>query len=167
MERKSGEWLKILTIKWHGLGKLRYALLLALLGIAIIVMPTEKTQESTTMINAQVIERSVEQRMEEILTSVHGAGKVCVMLTEKNEGKIEYQTDLEEFRNGDQTEIRSETVFGAQEALVRSKSAPDYLGAVVVCEGGDHPQVCLELVNAVCSLTGLTSDKVTVLKMKE
>lgn len=167
MERKTNEWLKPLINKWKSLGKLRYALLLAIIGIAIIVMPAENKAEPEPATNPKVIEKNIEQRMEEILSRVNGAGDVCVMLTEKNEGRVEYQTDTEEFRNGDQTEIRSETVFGTQDALIRSRTSPDYLGAVIVCEGGDRPEVCLELVNATCALTGLTSDKVTVLKMKE
>ena len=43
---------------------------------------------------------------------------------------------------------------------------PVYKGAVVVCEGADHASVKLNIVQAVSSLTGLGSDKITVLKMK-
>ena len=39
-------------------------------------------------------------------------------------------------------------------------------GAVVVCQGADHPQVRLNVTNAVAVYTGLGSDKITVMKMK-
>lgn len=165
MERKNLDRLKKLKDKWKELGKLRYALLAVFIGILILSVPTEKT--AAAPMQTEGTEKSIETRMEEILSMVHGAGNVRVMLTKKNEGYIEYQTDIEEFCTADETERRTETVFGAQDALVKSKSAPVYLGAVIVCDGADRPTVCLELVNAACSLTGLTSDKITVLKMKE
>ena len=41
-----------------------------------------------------------------------------------------------------------------------------YMGAIVVCQGGDRPSVKLAIVKAVSDVTGLTSDKISVLKMK-
>lgn len=41
-----------------------------------------------------------------------------------------------------------------------------WAGAVIVCEGGDNAAVRLQLTRAVSSLTGLSSDKITVVKGK-
>lgn len=41
-----------------------------------------------------------------------------------------------------------------------------WAGAVVVCEGGGSASVRLELTRAVSALTGLSSDKITVVKGK-
>lgn len=166
MERKTNEQVKKLTEAWEKLGKFRYAILVALVGIIVLLIPP-KTYEAENPEEIHAQEKGIEQRMEEILSEVQGAGKVSVMLTEKSEGKIEYQTDVDESHNGEQTQRRTETVFVEHEAIVKSKSAPIYLGVVIVCEGGDRPEVCYELVKAVCSLTDLTSDKVTVLKMRQ
>jgi hypothetical protein len=38
-------------------------------------------------------------------------------------------------------------------------------GAVIICEGAEDPQVRLSLLQAVRSYTGLTSDRITILKM--
>jgi len=40
------------------------------------------------------------------------------------------------------------------------------MGAVIVCQGADDPQVRLSIVDAVSKVTGLGSDKISVLKMK-
>jgi hypothetical protein len=37
---------------------------------------------------------------------------------------------------------------------------------VIVCQGGDQPEVKLAVVEAVCDAVGLTADKISVLKMK-
>ena len=43
---------------------------------------------------------------------------------------------------------------------------PTYQGAVVVCEGAGSSTVRLAVVNAVSVLTGLSSDKISVVKWK-
>ena len=40
--------------------------------------------------------------------------------------------------------------------------APEFRGALVVCEGAEEPQVRLEVTKAVCVLTGLGTDCVCV-----
>ena len=49
--------------------------------------------------------------------------------------------------------------------VTKTKSAP-YLGAVVVCDGADSATVRLRIMQAVSALTGLGSDKISVIKMK-
>ena len=56
---------------------------------------------------------------------------------------------------------------GKQEALaIRSRSA-EYLGAVIVCEGGDDPNTQWNVLEAVSRFTGLRADQITVLKLQE
>ena len=40
-------------------------------------------------------------------------------------------------------------------------------GVVVVCEGADNAKVRLEIIRALSSYTGYSSDKITILKMAE
>ena len=49
---------------------------------------------------------------------------------------------------------------------MRKTLYPVYQGAVVVCEGAERAAVRLAIVEAVSSLTGLGSDKISVIKMK-
>ena len=53
-----------------------------------------------------------------------------------------------------------------QTGLVQQVNPPTYLGAVIVCQGADSASVRLAIVEAVGSVTGLSTDKITVLKMK-
>jgi stage III sporulation protein AG len=54
----------------------------------------------------------------------------------------------------------------AQQGLISQVLPPSYLGAVIVCQAGDQPEVKLAVVEAVCDAVGLTADKISVLKMK-
>ena len=63
---------------------------------------------------------------------------------------------------------RSETVLvdgteGDGTVVVRTVY-PTYRGALVVCQGGDRPEVKLAVTEAVAALTGLSADRVTVAK---
>ncbi|HBR08356.1 MAG TPA: hypothetical protein DD735_05595 [Clostridiales bacterium] len=63
-------------------------------------------------------------------------------------------------------EARLEKVLGdicnvGEVSVLRSEE-----GVVVVCEGAASPQVRLDVLNAVMAYSGLSSDRITVLKMK-
>lgn len=155
-------------------GNLKFALLFAAAGILLLLWPTQRTDDNIQPVARVTVEEEaqdlsqMEAKMEQVLSCVAGAGQVRVMLTVKDGGETEYQTDLERSRNGDQTEEKSQTVFLNQSgsALIRKKSEPAYLGALVICQGADSAKVRYEITCAVCSLTGLGSDRVTVLKME-
>ena len=53
---------------------------------------------------------------------------------------------------------------GAQAAVELRTVSPQYLGAVVVCDGADAPQVQLAVTQAVAQFTGLSTDRISVLK---
>ena len=51
-----------------------------------------------------------------------------------------------------------------EETVVTQTAYPTYRGALVVCQGGDRADVKLAVTAAVSALTGLPSDRVTVVK---
>ena len=53
-----------------------------------------------------------------------------------------------------------------QVGLVRQTIPPIYQGAIILCQGADSAAVRLAIIQAVAGATGLTSDRITVLKMK-
>jgi stage III sporulation protein AG len=73
--------------------------------------------------------------------------------------------------NDNNTSANSDTVTVTdsdrnENGLIRQINPPVYSGAVVVCQGADNPQVKLSIIDAVGKLTGLGSDKISVIKMK-
>lgn len=163
IHQKIADWFR-------GLGKAKYAVFAVIAGLFFLSLPsgTERGEVASVMNEATIEDDTftTEEQMGNILSQVDGAGSVQVMLTKKNTGVTEYQTNRETTSDGDREELRTETVFGEDDALVRCQTTPEYLGALVVSQGADRPEVCLNLVRAVESLTGLSSDKITVLKMK-
>lgn len=157
---KTGEFLK----------RYRLALLVVMAGLVLMMIPEKKPQpdgESVTVSRESTLEESLEQ----ILSLVRGAGKVSVLLTEKCGEEILYQTDEDADLSGDMESRRRTTVMASdaqrvESGLVRQIRPPVYQGAVIVCQGGDDPQVKLAIVEAVMRATGLSSSCISVLKMK-
>ena len=113
----------------------------------------------------------LQDALEDILCMIHGAGKVRVLLTEAAGEQTLYQTDEDLQTNGESESIRQDTVLLTdserdQAGLIRQIIPPVYQGAVILCQGADSAAVRLAIIQAVASATGLTSDKITVLKMK-
>ena len=78
-----------------------------------------------------------------------------------------YQTDT----NRSQDTLRSNTVVVTdaerkETGLIKQVISPQYRGAVILCQGADNANVRLSIMDAVKSATGLTYDRITILKMK-
>ena len=56
--------------------------------------------------------------------------------------------------------------IGNETGLIKQVNPPKYLGALIVCQGADDPSVRLAVSQAVASVTGISTDRISVLKMK-
>lgn len=150
----------------------RYPLLVLALGMVLMLLPgreavqTEAPAEETSE-SGQELERMLEQ----ILSQIQGAGQVRVLLTEREGPAVVYQTDSES-DSDDGSSSRSDTTVIIENAdrvetgLAVKTIGPEYLGAIIVCQGADDPKVRLAVVEAVRCVTGLGADEISVQKMK-
>lgn len=83
----------------------------------------------------------LEARMEAVLSKVQGAGRVRVLLREKDQAVSTFSQ-------------------GSGDPLVQVE------GAVVVAEGADDVRVALELMRAVKALLGVDAERIEVLRME-
>lgn len=156
------------TALWQ---KYRIAMLILLLGLFLMLLPGEKKQETVEMAEQQQTFslEATEEKMEEILGKIEGAGKLKVMLTLKNGPQLQLAEDVEGSHGSGEMESRRETVTlkrgsSYEDVVVTRQTYPTYQGAVVVCQGADKAAVKLAVTEAVASLTGLSSDRITVVK---
>ena len=146
--------------------KYKYLILVALVGIIMLLIPTGGAGEATGNRVSPGIEApefslpAEEGRLEKALESVEGAGDVRVVLSLR--GGVE-----REVVPGRDGALVVSAGSGAQAAVERRFIYPEYLGALIICDGADMPKVKLDIIHAVQSVTGLGSDKITVIKMKK
>lgn len=147
--------------------KYRYIVLAVLVGILLMTWPDTGKKPPEPAVTEVTEEESLEQSLAEILSRLSGAGRVEVLLTQQEGSYTLYQTD----EVLGERDTRRDTVLVTdadrrETGLVRQVKPPVYRGAVILCQGAENPGVKLAIVEAVKSVTGLSADRITVLKMK-
>ena len=122
--------------------------------------------------NTQQYEEKIEQQLEEIISSIDGAGRTKVMATLDRTEQIVYAT--EEKYNSDNDKKNGETDYviikksdGTETAIKVTEIQPKIKGVIVVCDGGENPVVQERVIKAVTTVLGISSSKVCVTKISE
>lgn len=155
--------------RWKAvLDRYRYALLVAAAGALLLMLPTGESRPPAEEGQA---EREVFFQLEELeeklartLSGIQGAGETEVMLTLKSGSRQVLAQDTQSRGEGERS-VSTVTLgrgSGSQEVVPLQTVAPQFRGALVVCDGGDDPGVRLQVIRAVSALTGLGSDCITV-----
>ena len=167
-----------MTGKIEGVRKLwdryKYAALVVLIGAGLLLWPSGKggTEAALRQQSSTEETQDIQVQMEDILGTISGVGQVKVMLTVDSDGERQLAQDTELTYSGsvespEDYSRRSETVLtdGEGDGTVVTRTLyPTYRGALVVCQGGDRADVRLAVTEAVASLTGLSTDRITVAK---
>ena len=149
-------------------GKYKYAFLVLLVGLVLLLLPTGSRRETAAETPAAVVTETgegfsverEEQRLAEVLSSIRGAGDCRVLLA------VSATEETELARDGEETVILSGS-SGKESAVTVRSVYPAYEGAVVVCTGAGDPAVKYDVLSAVMAYTGLDSSEITVCAMRE
>lgn len=174
--KPTAEWANKLLA---GLKRYKYAAIVIVIGLALLLIPSKKAEEvpsaaSPVEMDDRLFLTQIEERLQQLLGQMRGAGEVRVMLTLKTGSETRYQTDtstVSETKDGsERTQEEQKTVLisagsAYDEAAVSAVEYPRFQGALILCQGADDPTVKLGCINAVSALTGLSSDRITVVKM--
>jgi stage III sporulation protein AG len=155
--------------------KYRYVAIVLLVGILLMLIPTgAKKNDESISVDQGSEEPHLEitpEELECLLSQIKGAGNVKVLLSCSGGERTVFLTDERTSSSDNSLSRESETVLTsgsnrAEDAIVAQVMAPEYLGAVIVCEGGDDPIVKYAVADAVSKVTGLGTNRIAVLKMK-
>lgn len=160
--------------------KYKFAGLIVLIGVLLMLLPSGKKttvqQQSAVRESEEAFSLSrTEEKMESILSQIEGVGKLRIMLTLSRGPQLQLAEDTDRSLGSGMTgdsRSRQETVTlnrgsGYQEVVVTNQVYPVYQGAVVVCQGAENSAVRLAVTEAVSALTGLSSDRISIVKWKE
>ena len=162
--------------KWLALiGSYKYVLIVVAAGILCLAWPsrspTEPEQEAAGASSMDL--EAIQTEMEEILGAIQGVGELRLMLTVDTGTQRELAGDTSLSYSGETTAPEdysrtTETVVvsggsGEDQVVVTRETYPQFRGALVVCQGADDPQVKLSVIDAVSALTGLGSDRISVI----
>lgn len=173
-------------------------LILFLLGVFFLLVATpvntwtgknsKKVEKIENEVEMETVKKDayideLENRLEQIIGGMEGAGRVQVMITLKNSGEkildknnaYESHTEksAEEGKNVEKSVITNhpETVLieegGNNIPFVTQELYPNIEGVVVVCEGGNNSELALHIKEAVEALFSIDSHKIVVCKLQQ
>lgn len=160
-----------LARKWkEALGKYQFVLLVLAVGVFLLLLPTgggqgEGAGPAEEAAGAETFDlEAFEEKLARALSQIEGAGETRVVLTLDSGSRQVLARDQEEGGDGgmSSTVVTIGQGSGSQQVVPLQTVAPRFRGALVVCPGGDDPEVQLQLIRAVSGLTGLGSDRITI-----
>ena len=162
------DWIALRKTTKKYFDKYKVAILILAAGLLLVSLPDDSEKDVVTETVTVQEEITLEERLCGILGKIQGVGEVRVLLTEACGAEQVYQTD-DTPTTGD-SGIRTQTVTvedaGRNETgLLKQRISPVYLGAIVVCQGGDNAAIRLRIAEAVANVTGISVSRITVLKM--
>ena len=129
-------------------------------------------------------ERYMENKLEQAISAMEGAGKVKVMVTVSSSEELVVEKDIPITRsdtqendseggnrNVNEYKQEEETVYsrqsdGGSAPYVVKTLQPLIEGVVVVAQGGDRPEVRRNITEAIVALFDIEPHKIKVVKMK-
>lgn len=156
--------------------KYRYVVLVVLAGVVLMLLPSGKGEQQVSSDQPVNVSEAyslaeTEKRLEQLLGRIRGVGQVQVMLTLKSGSSLQLaenrSTSLRDTEDRqDRDVVTLNRGSGYEDVVVTEQTYPVYQGAVVVCQGAGDSSVHLAVIQAVSVLTGLGSDKITVVQWK-
>ena len=118
---------------------------------------------------------NLEARLEEIISSIDGAGKTNVMITLETgeENVFAKQTKTQREGNNDKSKESDEYEYviiksatSKEEGLLIEVGQPEIRGVAVVCEGAENLKVKESIISTVTSVLDIKTNKISISKMK-
>ena len=174
-------------------GLLRLMVIAGVAGIGLIFFSsvfvrTPQTDKTSAASSAGTEEFSLEDYRRELtdelgnmIACIKGAGKTRIMLTLDGTVRSIYASDsdlqqressrrtgtdenADRQQNEKQSLITVRNKDGSQQAITIGQQMPRIRGVLIVCEGGDDPEVCERIIQAVASALNISKSHVSVMK---
>lgn len=139
--------------------------ILGIIGMALIFVSSAFPEKAETDIPETEFDycAALEEKLEKILPQIASVGKVDVMITAKNYGRVTLAKD--------KTNEKEQTVVlnqkgGGEDAMVIEETYPSILGVIIAAEGGSNDKVKSELTEAVSALLGVDAHRIKIFERK-
>ena len=169
---------KMIKKLFEFVGKYKYVIVFAVLGLAFISFPgNDREGDAQVVKNEYMTEvKQFEKRIKNVLSMCDGVGRVEVILSIDSGSEYIYANESRKSNRQDEKTKESDLDVkpsimsegaGKEKPVLVKEIYPEFRGAVVICDGADSAKIRAELSSAVSALTGLSVDKISVIKMKK
>ncbi len=158
--------------------KYKYITVIIVLGFFLLILPqNDKNDEGKRKENSEFDLLGFEKRVEASLSQCSGVGRCKVIFSMDSGGTSVYEKEARkstrESESGVVLENNSDVKpsilsegSGRESPLLVKEIYPKFRGAVVICDGANKKEVEVMVIESISALTGLSSDKISVVKMK-
>ncbi len=166
--------------------KLKYIVLLGLIGILLIVFSIttkkenkskEKTQNQSNTITTDEYVKKLEDKLNNIISKIKGVGQSEVFITIENGIENIYANSEKKSTNSNENfsgkmskkdDLQKDVVVidsnNGKQALVITQKEPTIKGVLVVCDGADDVYVVEQVIDAVCKSLNIKKNRMSVVK---
>ncbi|MBQ7874846.1 MAG: hypothetical protein IJ306_06805 [Oscillospiraceae bacterium] len=157
--------------------KAMFILLLGFIGMLLIYLsefiPEDgeniETASGESCFSVSEREDELEKKLAGILSKISGAGETSVMLTFASSKEYFYAENFSEDRDDTENSTESEIVIidgeNGEKPIVLKTAEAEIRGVLVICEGGENAVVREKIIEALCALLDIPSNRVSVAKM--
>lgn len=165
----SGKNLKIIVL-----------VIICIIGIILFLKmtSTKSTSSKSTTVSSSSYKTTLEyseileNKLENLLSQIKGAGNVKVMISLEGSPELVYAMDSNEKvsnnQNGSTTTSASSPILienkGSSSPLILTEKLPKVKGVIVVSTGASDISIKLDILNSVSTLLDISIDKINVLK---
>lgn len=147
----------------------RYGAVLLVVAVGMVLLLWPQGGEAKETVAQESVQEDFdlevfEEKLARTLSQIQGAGEAQVVLSLQSGSRQVLAQDREQGSQSSTTTVTVGRGSGSQEVVPVQTVAPQFRGALVVCPGGDDPQVRLAVMEAVSAVTGLGSNHISVCK---
>ncbi len=171
--------LKLISQKTKLDKKVIVIVLAGIVGIALLILsevlpggenPVQEQENQQQDVLYTQYAQDIEGRLENLISSIQGAGRAQVMVTLDCSDENVYATQLKRSDTENGANYESSVVIvengGSQEGILIKVVQPEIRGVAVVCPGGGSPQVKKSILDTVTAVLGISSARVNIATMK-
>ncbi len=159
--------------------KYKYIFVVIIVGMLLLVLPQNKSEKiKSSEISEEIVVEKFEERIESALSRCYGVGRCEVILSIESGSEKVYEKEARKSARENEggvvleqdSDIKPSILSegsGRESALVVKEVYPKFRGAVVICDGAEKAEVERAITESITALTGLRSDKISIIKMEK
>lgn len=158
--------------------RIKLFVVIGIVGVLLIllseVLPQNSQSESASLTGCEIsysdYVEELEDKTQNIISSINGVGECKVMITLKDTNESVYaKNSSEKTDDGSYSQDYEYVLYelnGEDTPVLVKQNFPKIQGVVVVCQGGDNVEIKEQIVNSITSLFDVSSSKVSVSKLE-
>lgn len=152
--------------------KYPYLIVLICAVVVLLFSGSSSVKDDKAPTEAAAVQHTEAERLEDILSSIKGVGKVKVMITYSGTGEkeIAYNTKTSESQSsstdGSSTSLDKQAVLSGGSPMILKEDCPEVKGVIVAAKGAESKTTRQMLIEAVTTAMNIAPHRVCVVAME-